>query len=65
LDLYHCASVRPIADLFVFIMRFHLKAQLAAIDLEQLGPDGHFFTLRGGRKMFDIDFKADRRVALW
>jgi hypothetical protein len=43
LDLYYGTSVRPITDLFVFIMRFHLKTQLAAIDFEQFGTHRHFF----------------------
>src|SRR5262245_38188689 len=55
----------PLADLLVLIVRLALEAKLAAVDLQELRPNGDLLALGRGAEVLDVDFEADRRVPLW
>src|SRR5690606_16792426 len=46
------------ADLLVLVVRLDLEAQLAAVDLEQLGPHRHLLALGRGAEVLDVDLEA-------
>jgi len=57
-------AVGAVADLLVLIVRLDLEAQLAAVDLQQLGSDRNRLALGRGAEVLDVDLEPDRRVPL-
>ena len=49
----------PLADLFIFIMRSYLKAQLTVVDFKQFGPFYQTYCSGGRSEVLDVHCKAD------
>src|SRR5262249_4493016 len=56
------AAMGAIAHLLVFVARFYPEAELATIDLEQLGAYRHLPALGGGAEVLNVDFEPDGRM---
>src|SRR5690348_15358517 len=57
-------AVGTIADLLILIVGFHLEAELATIDFEQLGPYRDRLAFCRGAEVLDVDLKADGGVPI-
>src|SRR5215470_14941638 len=61
-DRYDGAAMRALANLLVLVVCLDLEAELATVDLQQLGAHRELLALRRGAEVLDVDLKADGSV---